>query len=124
MSEKVIEQLFKAMQMGPGGEEDLMVLFAEDAVFIEPFAGEPRTHEGKEAIRGSFRNMWSEPESDLRLVLDRVDVDGEQLRAEWTCTSSAFATPMKGHDLFTIASGLISRLEIIITDMPPMGPPE
>ena len=41
---KVVEELFKAMQAGPDGEEALMALFHEDAVFTEPFSGQPRTH--------------------------------------------------------------------------------
>ena len=119
---QVVENMFKAMQAGPAGEEQMMALFLDDAVFTEPFSGQPQTHHGKEAIRGSFRQMWSEPAPDLKLIMDRVDLDGEQVRAEWTCTSPAFPSPMRGHDLFTIVDGKIARLEIIVTEMPPMGP--
>jgi hypothetical protein len=118
---KVVEDLFKAMQMGPGGEESMMKLFAEDAVFIEPFSGESQTHAGRDAIRQSFRNQWIDPPPDLRLVLHRVDLDGRQIRADWTCTSPAFPSPMRGYDLFTLnAAGEITRLEIVVTDAPPM----
>ena len=120
---KVVENLFKAMQAGPSGEDEMMSLFADDAVFIEPFSGQVRTHEGKTAIRVSFQEMWREPVPDLQLTLDRVDLDGERLRAEWTCTSPVFPQPMRGYDLFTIGLGKISRLEITVTDMPPMGAP-
>ena len=119
----VVENLFKAMQKGPAGEEDMMSLFADDAVFIEPFSGVPQTHTGKDAIRASFKGMWENPAPDLQLVLDRVDVDGDKVRAEWTCTSPVFPEPMKGFDLFTIRSGKISRLEIVVTSVPPMEPP-
>ena len=119
---QVIEALFKAMQAGPAGEDQMMDLFAEDATFIEPFSGQACTHNGKPAIRESFKGMWENPAPDLKLMLDRVDVDGERVRADWTCTSPVFATPMRGHDLFTIQSGKIGRLEIVVTDMPPMGP--
>jgi uncharacterized protein (TIGR02246 family) len=115
----VVENLFKAMQKGPTGEADMMSLFAEDAVFIEPFSGEPQTHSGKEAIRASFKGMWDNPPPDMRLALHRVDVDGDKIRAEWTCTSPAFPEPMRGFDLFTIRSGRISRLEIVVTGVPP-----
>jgi hypothetical protein len=117
----VVENVFKAMQKGPVGEADMMALFADDAVFIEPFSGVPQTHTGKPAIRASFKSMWDNPAPDLRLTLDRVDVDGEKLRAEWTCTSPVFPSPMKGFDLFTIRNGRIARLEIVVTDAPPMG---
>jgi len=117
----VVENLFKAMQTGPAGEEQMMSLFADDAVFVEPFAGQPQTHRGSPAIRTSFRQMNEQPLPDMRLTLDRVDLDGDQVRAEWTCTSAAFPTPMKGYDLFTIRGGKIARLEIVVTDAPSMG---
>ncbi len=120
----IVEALFQAMQAGPAGEEQMMALFAEDATFIEPFSGETRTHHGKEAIRNSFVEMWSNPAPDMKLIMDRVDLDGDRIKADWTCTSPVFPTPMKGHDLFTIVKGKIAKLEVVVTDMPPMGPPQ
>ena len=112
---QVVDNLFKAMQMGPGGEELMMSLFAEDAVLVEPFSGEPRIHEGFEAVREAFRDSWKdEPPPDMKLILDRADRDGELVRADWTCTSPAFPAPMKGYDLFTIRDGKIERLEVIV----------
>ncbi len=119
----VVESLFKAMQAGPAGEKEMMSLFASDAVFVEPFSGQVQTHNGTDAIRASFQEMWRDPAPGLKLMLDRVDVDGDCVRAEWTCTSAVFPTPMRGHDLFTIQAGKITRLEIVVTDMPPMGGP-
>jgi hypothetical protein len=117
---KTVERVFKAMQNGPGGEEAMMALFDEGAVLIEPFSGEPQTHVGKDAIRSSFRDQWKNPLPDFKLTLDRVDLDGPQVRAEWTCTSSVFATPMRGYDLFTLNDdGRIARFEIIVTEAPP-----
>ncbi len=116
----VVEGLFKAMQAGPDGQEAMMALFADDAVFIEPFSGKVQTHNGIAAIRASFVDMWRDPAPDLKLVLDRVEMDGPEVRADWTCTSPVFPKPMLGRDLFTIASGKIARLEIIVTEMPPM----
>ena len=118
----VVDNLFKAMQAGPAGENAMMALFAEDAVFIEPFSGQVQTHQGEQAIRECFKEMWREPAPDMKLVLERVDMDGDRVRADWTCTSPVFPKPMCGYDLFTISSGKISRLEIVVTDMPPMGP--
>ena len=117
---KMVEGVFKAMQNGPGAEEAMMALFDDGAVFIEPFSGEPQTHVGKDAIRGSFRDQWKNPLPDFKLTLDRVDLDGPQVRAEWTCTSSVFPTPMRGYDLFTLNdNGKIARFEIIVTEAPP-----
>jgi hypothetical protein len=116
---RTVESLFKAMQMGPPGEEAMMALFDENAVFIEPFSGQTQTHTGKRAIRDSFRKMWTEPLPDLRLNLGQVELDGDTVRAEWTCVSSAFPAPMRGFDLFQIRAGRITRLEIVVTEMPP-----
>lgn len=116
----VIERIFKAMQTGLEAEEDMMALFADDAVFTEPFSGEPQTHEGKPAIRKCFIDMWSEPGPDMELTVDRVDLDDDKIIAEWTCTSPAFSEPMRGMDKFRIKDGLIQYLEVVVTEMPPM----
>ena len=116
----VVERMFKAMQTGLAAEKDMMALFADEAVFTEPFSGAPRTHNGKEAIRASFVEMWSDPGPDMELTVGRVDMDGDTIRAEWTCTSPAFSEPMRGHDLFCIKDGLIQNLEVVVTAMPPM----
>ena len=116
---KMVESVFKAMQSGPSGEEGMMALFDHRAVLIEPFSGKPQTHVGKDAIRASFRDQWKHPLPDFKLTLDRVDLDGPQVRAEWTCTSSAFPTPMRGYDLFTLNDDeKIARFEIIVTEAP------
>ena len=113
--QQVVDSLFKAMQSGPGGETLMMSLFDEDAVFIEPFAGEPRTHEGLPAIREAFMDMWNEPPPpDMKLTLLRADRDGNLVRADWTCTSPVFEAPMNGYDLFTIEDGKIARLEVVM----------
>ncbi len=61
----VVENMFKAMQAGPEGENAMMALFASDAVFVEPFSGEVKTHQGADAIRTSrssrrcgFASSW------------------------------------------------------------------
>ena len=118
---QVVDRLFKAMQAGPSGEKEMMALFSDDAVFIEPFSGTPQTHVGRDAIRTSFQDMWKDPAPDLELNVDRIDMDGDTVRAEWTCTSPVFPTPMRGYDLFSIRQGLIEKLEIQVTEMPPMG---
>ena len=117
----VVDRLFKAMQAGPSGEREMMALFSDNAVFVEPFSGMPQTHTGKDAIKTSFQSMWKTPAPDLKLIVDRVDLDGKNVRAEWTCTSPVFPTPMRGYDLFSIREGLIERLEIYVTEMPPVG---
>jgi len=82
-------------------------------------SGRVQTHSGKAAIRNSFRDQWKNPVPDLKLILNRVDLDGPLIRAEWTCTSPAFPRPMRGYDLFTVdPTSKIKRLEIIVTEAP------
>jgi hypothetical protein len=119
--QKVVEDSFKAMQAGPAGEAAMLALFADNAVFIEPYTGQRRTHNGKEAIRATFKEMWSRPGPPVTLSMGRLDVEGKSLKAEWTCTSPVFPKPMKGYNLFTIgADQKIARMEVFITDAPPM----
>src|SRR5262249_35903565 len=113
--------LCTAMQEGPTGSEALLALFAEDGVLVEPFTGRMQTHVGKPAIRASLAEMMRGRAPDFTLTLGRVDMDGDRVRAEWTCTASVLPGPMRGYDLFTIRAGKIARLEICITEMPPMG---
>jgi hypothetical protein len=110
------------MQTGPAAENEILELFAEDGVLVEPFAGRIQTHVGKTQLRACLQDMWTNRAPDLRLKTDRVDLDGETLRAEWTCTSTVLPGPMRGYDLFTIRQGKISRLEIVITEMPGSSP--
>jgi hypothetical protein len=115
---RVVEDLLRTMQAGPAGEEELLALFADDAVLVEPFAGRVQTHAGRPAIRAALAEMSKGRAPDLALNLDRVDLEGDSVRAEWTCTSALMPGPLRGHDLLTIRSGKILRLEIIITEMP------
>jgi hypothetical protein len=55
---------------------------------------------------------------DMVVTMNRLDVDGKRLRAEWTCTSAVFAEPMQGLDLYTLRNGKIARLE---TSLLPRG---
>jgi ketosteroid isomerase-like protein len=118
---KVVEELYKAMQAGPAGEAAIMALFTDDAVLVEPFTGQPRTHSGKAAIRAALAAMWQGRAPDLVLTLDRVDIEGDSVRAEWTCTSSILPGPLRGRDCLTVRSGKIAFLEITITEMPSFG---
>ena len=46
---ETVERYFRAMQRGPEGEDELVALFADDAVYLEPFSD--AAHTGREAIR-------------------------------------------------------------------------
>ena len=120
----VVDRFFKAMQAGKEGENSLMALFAPDAILTEPFSGAIQTHHGIDAIRNSFRCTWESPVPDVCLEVNRVDLDGSRIRAEWTCSAPVFPSPIKGHDLFDIREGKIARLEIVVTEMPVMDTAE
>lgn len=114
----LIEQVTAAMQAGPDGKEEMMALFTDDAVMVEPFAGRPQTHVGKEAVRTRYYEMVAEPRPpDFRLMLDRLDSDGEHVISEWTCTSAVLPAPMQGVSTYTIHEGKIKRLDIRFKEM-------
>jgi hypothetical protein len=108
------------MQSGLDGLDGLVELFADDATYIEAFGGQPHVHNGKSEIRAFFANALREHLNGARLTLDRLDLDGERLRAEWTCTLPMLPTPLRGFDMVTLKEGLIARLETTVTEFPPL----
>ena len=119
----VIEQYLAHMQAGPNGLDGLIALFADDAVYVEPWAGQTAVHTGKDEIRGFFSAALQQM-NGAKLTLDRLDMDGERLRSQWTCTIPSFPAPMHGFDLVTLRDGRIARLETTLTDMPPRSAAE
>jgi ketosteroid isomerase-like protein len=115
-----VERYLAAMQAGPGGVDQLVELFDDEAVYVEPFAGEPRVHSGKDEIRAFFEYALEHHLNGVRLTLDRLDIDGGRLRSEWTCKLPAMDAPMRGFDLLTLRDNRIVRLETTVTEFPPM----
>jgi len=111
-----VERYFSAMQRGLDGEDELLGLFADDAVWIDAFGG--GEHTGRDAIAEWVRAARGDAPPDLRIVVDRVDAEGEVVEAAWSCESPAFATPARGRDRFTIQEGRIIRLESVLTEPP------
>jgi ketosteroid isomerase-like protein len=112
---ETIDRFYRAMQHGPEGVDALVALLADNAVYVEPFSG--GTHEGREAIRAFLAQSQGQL-PDVQIIVDRIDVMGETVTTEWTCTSSAFARPSRGRDEFTIRDGKIARLETRLTEPP------
>lgn len=107
-----IRRFFVAMQAGATAEHEMLALFWEDAVYVEPFSGAVRTHAGKDAIRAALREGWKTPLPDLRIEIDAVDVDGDVVRARWTCYSPALPGGAgSGENVFTLRGDRIMRLE-------------
>ena len=115
-----VEQYLAAMQAGPGGLEELVGLFEDDAVYVEPFTGQSQVHSGKAEIRAFFENALQQHLRDVQLTLDRLDMDSGRLRSEWTCELGATSATMRGFDLLTLRDGRIARLETTVTEFPAM----
>lgn len=108
---ELIERYFRAMRTGAITSVEIIDLFADEAVYVEPFSGAPTIHVGKDAIRQSFRESQVNAPPDMTLTLDQVDVESDCIRSVWTCASPAFPRPMRGQDLWSIRDGKIHRLE-------------
>ncbi|MGE0686960.1 MAG: nuclear transport factor 2 family protein [Dehalococcoidia bacterium] len=108
----LVESYFRAMQAGLSGENELIELFADDAVYIEPFTPPAGgTHEGKTAIADWIRGPGRQRPDDLKVTVNRIDVDAGKVRSEWTCTSATFPAPVTGTDVYEVRNGKIARLE-------------
>ena len=114
--EQLVQRYFAAMRQGAAAEDELLALFAEDAVYEEPFSGSPRRSEGIVAIRSALREGWEFPLPDLKLTVRRIDLDGDVVRSQWICESPALDGPIHGHDRYTIRDGLIARLEVFLDE--------
>jgi ketosteroid isomerase-like protein len=109
---KIVEGFFLAMQAGASSEHEMMALFAEDAVYVEPFSGTVREHRGRPAVHAAMRDGWRTPLPEMRIEVDTIAVDGDTVRAQWTCYSPAIPGGKgRGENVFTLRDGLIVRLE-------------
>ncbi|MFN8526387.1 MAG: nuclear transport factor 2 family protein [Chloroflexota bacterium] len=107
-----VDQFFRAMQAGATHADQMMSLFSDDAVYVEPFTGQPATHAGKAEIRAVFEAGWQNPLPDMRINVDWVELKGDTVEAGWTCFSPALPNGSgSGVNWFTIRDGLIVRLE-------------
>lgn len=114
----VVEKYYAAMGAQRAGEADLLALFAEDATYVEPWSGQPTEHSGLAAIREYFRASWEMSPPGLTITVNRVDVDGEHVQAEWTCSAPSLPAPMQGRDEITVRAGRIARLVTSLTVTP------
>ena len=117
-----VERYLASMQAGPNGLEDLIGLFADEAVYVEPWTGMPQVHTGKAEIRNFFQQALEQMQG-ARLTLDRLDIDGSRLRSEWTCHLPSAPKPMRGFDLLSLREGRIVRLETTVTEFEPPSMP-
>lgn len=116
-ADAVLERYFAAMQRGPEGHDALAELFAPDAEYVEPFSGRS-PHRGRAAIRAYLAAAAPDAPPDLRLHVERLDIDGDNVIATWRCESPIFAAPSRGRDSFVVRDGHIRRLETTLIDPP------
>jgi ketosteroid isomerase-like protein len=116
--EATVARYFAAMRRGAEAEDEMMSLFTDDAEYVEPFSGEPRTAIGKDAIRSTLRAGWEQPLPDMTLTVQRIEINGTHVTSTWTCTSPVFSAPMRGTDRYEIVDGKIARL-VVELDGPP-----
>ena len=118
---RIVERYFAAMQAGASGEQEMVSLFGDEAEYIEPFSvqGQHTNHRGIGAIRSYFHETFRGPMSgQVKLTIDRLDVDGDQLRTEWTCEMPIVPAPFNGYDTYLIRDGKIQRLQINLAGGP------
>ena len=107
-----VSEFFRCMQAGAPPADAMMALFTDDAVYVEPFTGSAQTHRGVQAIRAAMTPAWERPLPELTISIDRVELAGETVRAEWTCRSPALPGGAgRGVNVFTLQGGRIVRLE-------------
>ncbi|WP_305987230.1 nuclear transport factor 2 family protein [Roseibium sp. MMSF_3544] len=113
-----IANFFLAMQAGPSGSDILGSLFAEDAVYSEPFSGQTDPHRGRNAILAAFAASRSDAFDDAVINLGAVEIDGDTITVKWTCYSQAIPGGSgSGTNVFTLSGGRIISL-VTTLDMP------
>lgn len=115
---ETLTRYFKAMQHGPDGLAELISLFTDDAVYLEPFTPGGGRHVGREQIGKWLADSQRHAPPSLALTIDRVDAREDEVDVTWTCTSPAFSQPSRGSDRFTLREGKIARLETTLTQPP------
>jgi len=106
-----VSNFFLCMQAGRTGVDALMNLFAEDAVYEEPFTGTPRRHVGRDAIRKAMTEGANVPLQDTRIEINTATVLNGEIHIAWTCHSPSLPGGQgSGLNRFAIEEGLIQSL--------------
>lgn len=107
-----ISNFFLAMQAGSAAAPAMEALFADDAVYEEPFSGSPRLHEGRSAIVAAMQAGWLQPLPEMHLRIDRAETNGNTIAIDWTCWSPALPGGAgRGRNEFELREGRIVRLK-------------
>ena len=113
--EEVLQRYYASMRRGAEAEAELLALFAEDAVYREPFSGKGEVV-GRDAIRSRFREGWETPLPGMELDVLAVDVTPGSAEVSWECRADVFPGPQRGRDRYRIVDGLIAELDVVLDD--------
>ncbi len=106
-----IANFFLAMQAGKAGAEALAAHFADDAIYQEPFTGDMRKHQGRDAVMKAMALGWENPMPDMRIHVDKVETAGDVIDLDWTCYSPAIPGGQgRGHNRYVMRGELIAEL--------------
>lgn len=112
----VVAAYFAAMRRGSDAEAEMLALFTDDAVYDEPFSGQPEPAVGIDAVRERLRAGWEVPLPELELDVLSVEVTGDRAVSTWECRSTAFPGPVRGTDEYEFRDGLIAVLRVTIDE--------
>ena len=118
-NDDTVRSYLAAMRRGPAAEDEMMELFTDDAVYVEPFTGVEAPAVGKAEVRDRLRAGWETPLPDLELDVLSIESQGSTAMSRWECRSTALPGPVRGTDSYTFVGGRISRLEVTIDEVPP-----
>ncbi|MEM9044059.1 MAG: nuclear transport factor 2 family protein [Pseudomonadota bacterium] len=106
-----VSNFFLALQAGPHGLASLAEMFAQDAVYFEPFSGRSEPHKGREAIAAAFDASRSGAFDDAVISLQGSEIDDEKISVRWTCVSKSIPGGRgSGTNVFKLKAGLIVSL--------------
>ena len=80
-----VSNFFLAMQAGKTSDDAIAACFSDDAVYVEPFTDESRTHRGKDEIMKAMALGWEIPMVDTRIRIDRAAATGSEVHIESDC---------------------------------------
>jgi SnoaL-like domain len=111
-----IANFFAAMQAGRAAAAEMEAVFAEDALYIEPFSGQVQQHRGRAAIMQAIARGWDYPLPDMRIRIDHAETDGSEIRIRWTCLSPGLPGGRgSGTNRYRMRpDGLIAELETVL----------
>lgn len=111
-SSQLIGRFFNAMMQGESAAAEMSSLFAEDAIYVEPFSGKAKSHTGRSKILRAMQQGWKSPLPDMRITVDQVEADDFGVKAAWTCRSPALPKgAASGVNIFLLDKTKINRLE-------------